>query len=45
MKGLHRVLSGQSLTPRELVGAGIFVLVWFVMDVIQFIDMVLGWFR
>ena len=38
METLHRVLSGQALTPRQLFWAGIFVLVWFIMDVIQFAD-------
>ena len=37
---IHRILSGQSLTPRELAGAGIFVAVWFLMDLIQFVDFV-----
>lgn len=39
---IHRILSGQSLTPRELTGAGIFVLVWFGMDVIMFIDFIVS---
>ena len=36
---LHRVLSGQSLTRAELIGAGVFVIIWFAMDVVQFV----GW--
>ena len=38
MDAIHRILSGQSLTRRELVGAGLFVLSWWLMDVVQFID-------
>jgi len=29
METLHRILSGQSLTRGGLVGAGVFVIVWF----------------
>lgn len=36
MDTLHRILSGQSVTKRELLFAGLFVAVWFLMDVIQF---------
>lgn len=43
MDALHRILAGQALTPRQLIGGGSFVLTWFVMDVIQFADMVRGW--
>lgn len=39
---LHRVLSGQSLTRAELVGAGVFVLTWWLMDVAQFVDWIWG---
>lgn len=42
MEAIHRMLSGQSLTRSELVGAGVFVIVWFVMDLIQFIDWIIG---
>jgi hypothetical protein len=42
MDTLHRILSGQSLTRRELVGAGVFVLTWWLMDVIQFADFLWG---
>jgi hypothetical protein len=45
MAVFHRILSGQSLTPRQIHAAGIFVLIWFGMDVIQFADMVRGWFH
>jgi hypothetical protein len=36
---LHRAVSGQALTPAQLRAAGIFVIVWFLMDVAQFV----GW--
>lgn len=42
---LHRILSGQSLTPAQLKLGGVFVLVWFAMDVVQFVDMVVGWLK
>lgn len=45
MEALNRILSGQSLTPRQLLGAGVFVAVWFGMDLVQFVDMVVGWLR
>lgn len=37
----HRVLTGNTLSRRQLIGAGVFVLVWFAMDVIQFADFVM----
>lgn len=37
---LHRILSGTPEHRRELIAAGIFVLVWFGMDVVQFVDWV-----
>lgn len=42
---LHRALSGQTLTPRQLRAAGWFVAVWFLMDVVQFFDMIWGWMK
>lgn len=39
---LHRITSGQTLTPRQLKLAGAFAILWFAMDVIQFADMVAG---
>lgn len=44
MEALHRIVSGQALTPRQLTFAGIFVSVWFLMDLIQFVDWILGKF-
>jgi hypothetical protein len=37
---LHRILSGSPERRGELIAAGIFVLIWFVMDVAQWIDWV-----
>lgn len=39
---LHRILSGQALTPRELKLAGAFVILWFLMDFVQWIDWLVG---
>jgi hypothetical protein len=39
---LHRMLTGNTLTRGQLIGAGAFVLIWFLMDVIQFADFVWG---
>lgn len=36
----HRMLTGNTLTRGQLIGAGAFVLFWFAMDVIQFVDFV-----
>lgn len=44
MDALHRILSGQPLTPRELRIAGWLVLVWFAMDLAQWIDWLIGKF-
>lgn len=45
MEALHRILSGQSLTQQQLVGAGLFVMSWWLMDVIQFVDWLWGRIR
>jgi hypothetical protein len=45
MEAFHRILSGQALTKRQLTWCGRVVLVWMTMDVIQFADMVVGWFK
>lgn len=37
---LHRILSGSPEVRGELVAAGIFVAVWFVMDLAQWVDWV-----
>jgi hypothetical protein len=38
MDWLHRAVSGQSISPKELRIAGIFVIVWFLMDLVQWLD-------
>lgn len=45
MDALHRIVTGQALTPRQHAIGGGFVLLWFTMDVIQFVDMLHGWAR
>jgi hypothetical protein len=42
---INRILSGQALTRRQRTGAGIFVAVWFLMDLIQFVDWLLSKFH
>ena len=39
MDAIHRILTGQTETPWQLKGAGVVALVWFAMDVHQYI----GW--
>ena len=34
---IHRILTGNTLTPRQLIMAGLFVAIWFLMDLVQFI--------
>jgi hypothetical protein len=41
---VHRILAGQTVTPRELRIAGWLVVVWFMMDLVQFIDWLWGKF-
>lgn len=38
MDALHRILSGQTVTERELRIGGFLVLLWFLMDLVQWID-------
>jgi hypothetical protein len=40
---LHRVLTGQTVSPTELRIAGLIVLVWFLMDAIEWSDWLLKW--
>jgi hypothetical protein len=35
---LHRILSGQTLSKRELRIAGVVVMAWFLMDLVQWVD-------
>ena len=41
---IHRILTGQTMTRRQLRIAGIIALAWISMDVIEFIDVVVRWF-
>lgn len=38
MDVLHRILTGQTLTKNQLVFGGCFVLFWFFIDMIEFMD-------
>jgi len=42
MDAFHRILTGQPLTPKELRIAGLLVLAWFFMDLIQWLDWLWG---
>ena len=44
MLNWHRIFSGNPEHSRELFFAGMFVLVWFVMDTIEFVDWAVGKF-
>ncbi len=37
MDWFHRVVSGQALTRGQLIGAGVFVMFWFLMDLVGFV--------
>jgi UDP-N-acetyl-D-mannosaminuronic acid transferase (WecB/TagA/CpsF family) len=38
MDWLHRAVSGQTISSKELRIAGVFVIVWFLMDFVQWLD-------
>jgi hypothetical protein len=38
MDVIHRILTGQPISPLELRVAGILVLLWFLMDLVQWVD-------
>jgi hypothetical protein len=40
---LHRVFTGQTVSPMELRIAGFIVVVWFLMDAIEWSDWLLKW--
>jgi hypothetical protein len=42
MDAIHRVLTGQPLNRTELIVAGALVLLWFLMDLVQWIDWLLN---
>jgi hypothetical protein len=43
MDYLHRVLTGQTVSPTELRIAGGIVLIWFLMDAVEWSDWLLRW--
>lgn len=45
MDAIHRILSGQPLTPRELRWAGAVVAIWFLMDLVEWLDWLIGKFQ
>lgn len=45
MDAIHRILTGQPLTRKELIVGGVFVIVWFLMDLVQWIDWLLSKFN
>lgn len=44
MDAIHRILTGQTLTPTQLRIAGVVILLWILIDVIQFVDWLIGKF-
>lgn len=42
---LHRVASGTPDTRGQLIAAGVFALIWFVMDAVQWVDWLVLKFR
>ena len=42
MDWLNRIVTGQSLTTSQLRWAALFVIFWFLMDFVQFIDWLIG---
>jgi hypothetical protein len=42
---VHRVLTGQTLTRKELMIGGFVVAIWFVMDLVQWLDWLVSKFR
>lgn len=45
MDAIHRILCAQPISPQELRIAGLLVLAWFVMDLIQWVDWLWGKFQ
>lgn len=44
MDAIHRIASGSPITPNELRLAGLFALVWFMMDTFWFVSTFMHWF-
>ena len=42
---IHRILTGQALTRKELIIGGIIVAAWFLMDLVQWLDWLWGKFH
>lgn len=42
---IHRILSGSPEHRRELIAAGLFVAVWFAIDLVQWVDWALEKFN
>jgi len=40
---LHRVLTGQTVSPTELRIAGLIILIWFLADMLEWSDWLLRW--
>lgn len=45
MVDLHRILTGQAVTRKELIVGGCVVAVWFLMDFAQWVDWLWGKFH
>jgi hypothetical protein len=45
MDSLHRIVTGQASNRRELNVAGFFIAGWFVMDLVQWVDWLVGKFH
>jgi hypothetical protein len=43
MDVLHRIVSGAPITPTELRLAGLFAILWFLMDVFWFVSTLNHW--
>ena len=44
MTDIHRILTGQAITRKELMIGGILVAIWFLMDLAQWIDWLMSKF-
>lgn len=45
MTDIHRILTGQALTRKELIIGGSVVAIWFLMDLVQWVDWLVGKFN
>lgn len=44
MTDIHRILTGQAITRKELMIGGILVAIWFLMDLAQWVDWLMSKF-